>query len=91
MTKWAKFWDTLSERQSDNNIAYSDLVAYLNRLGWVSSSTGTSHRAFRHPLVPALINLQPRKDGKAKAYQVGQVRLALELYTGEDKDGWLRG
>ncbi len=91
MSKWAKFWERLSGGQADNNIVYDDLVSYLERLGWVSGSTGTSHRAFRHPLVPALINVQPRRDGKAKAYQVAQVRVALNLYTGDDKDGWLRG
>ena len=29
--------------------------------------------------------------GKAKSYQVAQVRDALALYTGDDKNGWLRG
>ena len=29
--------------------------------------------------------------GKAKSYQVAQIRDALAQYTGDDKDGWLRG
>ena len=31
------------------------------------------------------------RDGNAKSCQVAQVRDALALYTGDDKDGWLRG
>ncbi len=91
MSKWAKFWDKLSAGQSDNNIDYAELVAYLERLGWETESAKTSHLYYKHPLVDAPVNVQPRRDGKAKSYQVEQVRAALALYTGEDKDGWLRG
>ena len=91
MSKWAKFWETLDGGQSDNNIEYDALIAYLERLEWVTVSKGTSHRLYKHSLVPVAVNVQPRKDGKAKSYQVAQVREALALYTGDDKDGWLRG
>ena len=91
MSKWAKFWETLVGGQSDNNIPYDALVAYLERLGWEMTSAGTSHRVYKHSQVSVNINVQSRKDGKAKSYQVKQVRQALDLYVGEDKDGWLRG
>ena len=91
MSKWAKFWDKLSAGRSDNNIDYAELEAYLERLGWGTESARTSHRYYKHPLVPAPVNIQPRRDGKAKGYQVEQAREALGQYTGEDKDGWLRG
>lgn len=91
MSKWTKFWEKLASGQSDNNIAYDDLISFLERLGWETFSAGTSHCVYKHSLVPVAINVQRRKDGKAKAYQVEQVRHALEQYTGEDKDGWLRG
>lgn len=91
MSKWAKFWEKLSAGQSDNNIDYTELVSYLERLGWETESAKTSHRYYKHPSVDAPVNLQPRQDGKAKTYQIKQVREALDLYTGEDKDGWLRG
>ena len=91
MSKWAKFWDRLSSGQSDNNIDYSELAAYLERLGWNTESAKTSHQFYKHPLVPVPVNIQPRRDGKAKSYQVEQVRAALDEYTGGNKDGWLRG
>lgn len=89
MSKWSKFWEKIASGQSDNNVVYDELVSYLERLGWETFSEGTSHRVYKHPLVSAAINVQPRKDGKA--YQVKQVHEALDLYTGDDKDGWLRG
>jgi|GEM_PF-352907 len=91
MSKWAKFWDKLSAGQSDNNIDYDELETYLERLGWETQSAKTSHRFYRHPLVPSPVNIQPGQGGKAKSYQIAQIRAALDEYLGEDKDGWLRG
>lgn len=91
MSRWSKFWEKLSGGQSDNNIEFDELTAYLERLGWELHSNGTSHRVYKHAYVPAAVNLQPRSDGKAKAYQMNQLRQALDLYEGEDKNGWLQG
>ncbi len=91
MSKWAKFWEKIEGGRADNNIDFADLVSYLERLGWESESEKTSHRYYKHPLVPEPVNVQPRRDGKAKGYQVKQLREALAEYTGDDKDGWLRG
>ena len=91
MSKWAKFWEKIDVGRADNNIDFAELVRYLERLGWVTFSLGTSHRVYKHPLVSVAINIQPRRDGKVKTYQVAQGRAALALYAGDDKDGWLRG
>ncbi len=91
MSKWVKFWERLDGAQADNNIEFAELISYLERLGWSLFSQGTSHRVYKHPLVPVAVNIQARRDGKAKSYQVKQVREALALYTGDDRDGWLRG
>ena len=91
MSKWIKFWERLEGAQADNNIDFAELIYYLERLGWELFSRGTSHRVYKHLLVPVAVNIQPRWDGKAKSYQVAQVRDALAQYTGDDKDGWLRG
>lgn len=60
---------------------------------WDKLSAGRSDNNidyyYKHPLAPAPVNIQPRRDGKAKGYQVEQVREALGQYTGEDNDGWL--
>ena len=60
MSKWAKFWDQLSSGQADNNIDCSLSVAPRLVNG------KTSHRFYKHPLVAAPVNIQPRHDGKAK-------------------------
>ena len=91
MSRWSKFWDKISGGQADNNIEFDELESYLLRLGWKTASSGTSHQYYTHAQVPAAVNVQPRKDGKAKSYQVEQIRLALNFYEGDDKDGWLRG
>ncbi len=91
MSKWVKFWEKLGGAQADNNIDFAELISYLERLGWELFSQGTSHRVYKHPLVSVAVNIQMRRDGKAKSYQVKQVRAALALYTGDDKDGWVRG
>jgi hypothetical protein len=38
------------------------------------------HHIFTRPGVPILLNLQPEKSGKAKAYQINQVRQMLERF-----------
>lgn len=92
MAKWEKFWQKLSGGHADDNIDFDELIAYLERLGWQTSSKGTSHRFYTHKDVPThALTLQPRRDGKAHPYQVRQVREALHHYRGDNRDGWLRG
>jgi predicted RNA binding protein YcfA (HicA-like mRNA interferase family) len=55
------------------NVRYNELVAFLEQDGWKSRQKG-SHLIMTKAGCPFLINIQPEKDGKAKAYQVQQVR-----------------
>jgi hypothetical protein len=55
---------------------FADVVHFLEATGWTKRLKG-SHRIFTRAGIPALLNLQPEDDGKAKAYQVRQVRRAL--------------
>ena len=52
---------------------FSSLCTYLKRLGFIEEIEG-SHHQYAMGGVPEIINLQPRSDGKAKPYQVKQVR-----------------
>lgn len=61
---------------SDANIAFDDLRSLLRRLGFEESIRG-SHHLFRRVGGQERINLQ-RDGGKAKVYQVRQVRGVLE-------------
>ena len=63
---------------SDANIPFADLRNLLLRLGYEERILG-SHHNFRKEGVDAKINLQ-RDDGKAKAYQVRQVRAIILRY-----------
>jgi hypothetical protein len=49
-------------------------VAILLRKGFEERSAGGSHRIFSIEGIAGIINLQKTKDGKAKPYQVRQVR-----------------
>jgi predicted RNA binding protein YcfA (HicA-like mRNA interferase family) len=61
----------------DANKAYghrfNDVVTFLQASGWGMRIKG-DHHIFTRPGVPILMNLQPEKDGKAKAYQIRQIR-----------------
>jgi hypothetical protein len=63
---------------SDANIPFDDLCHLLRRLGFEVRVRG-SHHLFRKPGVEEKINLQ-RDDGKAKVYQVRQVRAVILKY-----------
>ena len=57
---------------SDNNIDFNDLIKLLENFNFESRIKG-SHHIFWKDGVEEIINLQPI-DGKAKAYQVKQIR-----------------
>lgn len=64
---------------SDANIRFADLRRVLSRLGFTERVRG-SHHIFTRDDVPEILNLQPRSDGKAKVYQVRQIRTILRTY-----------
>jgi len=63
--------------QSDANLRFADLRG-LQRLGFVERVRG-SHHIFWKGDVEEILNLQP-KGGKAKPYQVKQVRHVILKY-----------
>lgn len=73
MARWQKVLDHVLGGQSDANIPFVDLTGLLDRLGYRERIRG-DHHIFSIPGQPHLIDIQPLKDGKAKAYQVSQVR-----------------
>ena len=75
MGNWKKTLERLMTGQSDANIRHDEMCQLLNRLGYISKQSG-SHNIFRKPGFD-LINLQ-NSGGKAKSYQVRQVREQLK-------------
>jgi hypothetical protein len=64
---------------SDKNIHFGDLRKNLISLGF-TERIKSSHHIFTKENVAEIINVQPLNDGKAKAYQVKQVRNILLKY-----------
>ncbi|OJW55229.1 type II toxin-antitoxin system HicA family toxin [uncultured Thiobacillus sp.] len=78
MAKLAKLIEQILLGRSDANIGFDELCQILTSLGF-SQRTRGSHHIFSHPDVLELINLQ-RDGGKAKPYQVRQVRAIILQY-----------
>lgn len=78
MGKYDKLLFQILRATSDTNIGFDDLRQLLLRLGFEERIRG-SHHSFRKMGIEEKINLQ-RDDGKAKAYQVRQVRAVILKY-----------
>jgi predicted RNA binding protein YcfA (HicA-like mRNA interferase family) len=63
---------------SDTNISFEQLCQLLIRLGFDERIRGSHHIVTKEG-IEEILNLQP-KQGKAKAYQVKQVREMLLKY-----------
>lgn len=77
-SKVAKTLDRVLRGTADANIRFGDLCALLQHLGFAERVRG-DHHIFSRAGVAEILNLQPH-GGKAKAYQVKQVRSVLTLY-----------
>lgn len=78
MSKVAKTLDRVLRGNADANIRFDDLRAVLSHLGFVERIRG-NHHIFSRDGVAEILNLQPRA-GKAKVYQVKQVRGVITSY-----------
>lgn len=84
MGKKAKILEKVLSGQSDNNIAFADLVDLLETFGFDHRQQG-SHHIFTRVGVIERVNLQ--SDGpKAKKYQVKQVRNVLTKYSFKENE-----
>jgi len=72
VSRFAKTLDHVLRGNADANIRFGDLRALLSHLGFAERIRG-NHYIFTRDGVAEILNLPPR-GGKAKAYQVKQVR-----------------
>jgi hypothetical protein len=77
--------DRVLRGTADTNIAFEDLCGLLRHLGFAERVRG-SHHIFSRDGVVEILNLQP-SGGKAKAYQVRQVRDVIVRYGLADDSG----
>ena len=78
MSKFNKLLLQVLRGTSDTNVTFADLCLLLINLGFDERIRG-SHHIFTRGDIEDILNLQP-KDGKAKPYQVKQVRGIILKY-----------
>ena len=78
MSKVGKTLDRVLRGNADANIRFDDLRAVLSHLGFAERIRG-DHYIFHRDGVAEILNLQSRA-GKAKVYQVKQVRVVITSY-----------
>lgn len=79
VTSRAKLLAKILSGRADQNVLFDELVALLRHLDFQVRVAG-SHHIFSREDVAEILNLQPRRDGTAKPYQVKQVRHVLTRY-----------
>ena len=79
MGEHEKLYEHIMLRRSDSNVPFAGLCALLKRLGFEERIRG-DHHIFAMSGVEEILNLQPN-SGKAKPYQVKQVRGAILKYN----------
>lgn len=72
MSKHEKTKEKVLSGTSNANVGFDELCSMLRHFGFTERIKG-SHHIFSKPGIPEIINLQSL-NGKAKAYQVKQVR-----------------
>jgi hypothetical protein len=83
VSKFAKTLQRVLRGTSDSNIEFNDLRALLQHLGFTERIRG-DHHIFTREDVREILNVQPR-NGKAKPYQVKQVRNVILAYKLADE------
>jgi len=79
LTKHERLLAALIAGGSDNNIGFAALRSLLATLGFHERIRG-DHHIFTREGVVEILNLQPLAGGKAKGYQVRQVRNVIVRY-----------
>lgn len=79
MTRHDKLLDQILAGQSDHNVGFTTLRTLLFTLGFRERVRG-DHHIFTRESVVEILNLQPLPGGKAKGYQVRQVRNVIVRY-----------
>ncbi len=81
MSRTKKLITTILEGRSDSNIRFDDLCFLLERAGFSRRSGRGSHTIYYREGIDEIINIQPWGGGKAKPYQVKQIRDLVLKYS----------
>tara|TARA_B100001248_G_scaffold262395_1_gene258128 strand:- start:70363 stop:70596 length:234 start_codon:yes stop_codon:yes gene_type:complete len=77
MSKELRILKKILSGNSDANIRFDEVCFFLKKEGFIERISG-SHHIFVKENAASLINLQKDKDGKAKPYQIKQIRKLLK-------------
>ncbi len=78
MTGIAKLYAWLLANR-DASLPFRDFERLLRAFGFEHVRTSGSHRQYRHPIVPEILSVQPRRN-QAKSYQIHQFVDMVETY-----------
>jgi hypothetical protein len=78
MGKHERLYEHILMRRSDAGVSFEALCSLLERLGFDQRIRG-DHHIFTRVGIDEILNLQP-KGGKAKPYQVKQIRALILQY-----------
>ncbi|WP_107668852.1 type II toxin-antitoxin system HicA family toxin [Cyanothece sp. BG0011] len=84
MSKQDKLLIKILLGNADANIPFEQLCQLLKKLGFDERLRG-SHHIFTQEGIEEILNIRP-KQGKAKSYQVKQIRNLILKYKLGDKD-----
>jgi len=88
MTELEKLLFRILRGTSDANIPFDGMRSLLRSFGFQERIRG-SHHIFTKEGVEEILNLQPKDGGKAKSYQVKQVRQVIIKFRlgGQEENG----
>jgi predicted RNA binding protein YcfA (HicA-like mRNA interferase family) len=79
MTEHEKLLALIMRGSSDANVEFNAIRKLMRTLGFTERIRG-SHQIFAKDGVEEILNPQPRAGGKAKPYQVRQIRQIIIKY-----------
>ncbi len=80
MTRKEKRRQEVMSGRQDANVSIAELTGVLRDLGFEKVSQVGSHQKWAREDIPEFAEVQEAKGGKAKPYQVAQVRDLIESY-----------
>lgn len=79
MTARGKLLEQILSGRSDANVSFESLRSLLGSFGFNERIRG-DHHIFAREGIAEILNLQPLASGKAKSYQIKQVRNVIVRY-----------
>lgn len=74
MSTKKKLLKKIMSGEQDGNVTFDEALQLLRALGYNVRPGKGSHTIISYTGSDGIINLQPKKDGKAKGYQLDQLR-----------------